>query len=98
MFRKLASLCLAAGIVATAAFAQEDTRPAGIPRFDHVFLIMMENHGYEQVVGNPNDPYLNSLIANKRVNLATNYFAVGHPSLDQLSGNRGRLELRHPQR
>ncbi len=81
MFRKLASLCLAAGIVSTAAFAQEDTRPAGIPRLDHVFLIMMENHGYEQVVGNPNDPYLNSLIANKRVNLATNYFAVGHPSL-----------------
>jgi hypothetical protein len=81
MFRKLASVCLAVGIVSTAAFAQDDTRPRGIPRLDHVFLIMMENHGYQQVVGNPNDPYLNSLITDKKVNLATNYFAVGHPSL-----------------
>lgn len=81
MFREVASLCLAAGIVSTAAFAQENPKPTGVPHLDHVFLIMMENHGYEQVVGNPNDPYLNSLIANKQVNLATNYFAVGHPSL-----------------
>ena len=42
---------------------------------------MMENHGYQQVINNPNEPYLNSLIANHKVNLATNYFAVGHPSL-----------------
>lgn len=81
MLKKAATLCLAAGIVATAAFAQEDHQPTGIPHLDHVFLIMMENHGYEQVVGNPNDPYLNSLIKNRQVNLATNYFAVGHPSL-----------------
>jgi len=81
MFRKVASVCLAAGIVSAAAFAQQNERPKGIPHLDHVFLIIMENHGYEQVVGNPNDPYLNSLITNKQVNLATNYFAVGHPSL-----------------
>ncbi|MGA2909229.1 MAG: alkaline phosphatase family protein [Terracidiphilus sp.] len=73
-------MCLAAGIVSTAAFAQE-SRPKGIPHLDHVFVIMMENHGYQQVVGNPNDPYLNNLISTKQVNLATNYFAVGHPSL-----------------
>ena len=81
MFKKAASLCLAVGILATAAFAQEDRKPTGIPHLDHVFVIMMENHGYEQVVGNPNDPYLNRLIASKQVNLATNYFAIGHPSL-----------------
>src|SRR5208282_3848793 len=80
MLRKIASVCLAAGIASTAAFAQE-SRPKGIPHLDHVFLIMMENHGYQQVVGNPNDPFLNSLITTKQVNLATNYFAVGHPSL-----------------
>jgi hypothetical protein len=32
-------------------------------------------------VDNPNEPYLNSLIAHGHLNLATNYFAVGHPSL-----------------
>jgi hypothetical protein len=40
---------------------------------------MMENHGYGQVVGNPNDPFVNDLIA--LTNTATNYFAVAHPSL-----------------
>jgi hypothetical protein len=59
--------------------AQEDDRK--IPHLDHVFVIMMENHGYQQVIDNPNEPYLNSLIANHKLNLATNYFAVGHPSL-----------------
>jgi hypothetical protein len=81
MLKKAAALCLAAGALATTAFAQENRIPAGVPHLDHVFLIMMENHGYQQVIGNPNEPYLNHLISTGQVNLATNYFAVGHPSL-----------------
>lgn len=81
MLRKVAALGVVAGALATAAFAQENHTPSGIPHLDHVFLIMMENHGYQQVIGNPNEAYLNSLITNGQVNLATNYFAVGHPSL-----------------
>jgi phosphatidylinositol-3-phosphatase len=81
MFKKAAAVGLLAGALATAAFAQDDRAPKGIPHLDHVFLIMMENHGYQQVINNPNEPYLNSLIASGKVNLATNYFAVGHPSL-----------------
>lgn len=80
MLRK-AALGIVAGALATAAFAQGNPNPSGIPHLDHVFLIMMENHGYQQVIGNPNEPYLNGLIASGQVNLATNYFAVGHPSL-----------------
>ena len=78
---KKAAVGLVAASLATAAFAQEDRIPAGIPNLDHVFVIMMENHGYQQVIDNPNEPYLNSLIQNKQVNLATNYYAIGHPSL-----------------
>ena len=79
---KNAALVLGAGaLCASFALAQEDHVPSGIPRLDHVFVIMMENHGYQQVIDNPNEPYLNSIIANKKVNFATNYFAVGHPSL-----------------
>ena len=81
MFRKAAALGLAAGVFASAAFAQNDRTKSDIPHLNHVFLIMMENHGYQQVIGNPNEPYLNGLIASGKVNLATNYFAVGHPSL-----------------
>src|SRR5579864_252484 len=58
--------------------AQEGAVPKGVSRLDHVFVIMMENHGYSQIVGNPNAPFANQYahIANS----ATNYFAVGHPS------------------
>lgn len=62
-----------------AAFAAEGPVPRGIEPLDHVFLIMMENHAYGQVVGNPNMPFFNQYLG--KVNLATNYFAVGHPSL-----------------
>ncbi len=81
MFKKAAALGLAFSMLAAPMFANEGDAPKGIPHLDHVFVIMMENHSYDQVIDNPNEPYLNSLIANKKVNLATNYFAVGHPSL-----------------
>jgi hypothetical protein len=45
----------------------------------------MENHHYTQILGNTNMPYLNGTNGNPgyamTANLATNYFAVGHPSL-----------------
>jgi hypothetical protein len=81
MFKKAAALGLAIALLAGPMLADEDDAPRGIPHLDHVFVIVMENHGYQQVINNPNEPYLNSLIAGKKVNLATNYFAVGHPSL-----------------
>jgi phosphatidylinositol-3-phosphatase len=81
MSKKLASLGLAFALIAAPMFADEGAVPKGVPHLDHVFFIMMENHGFEQVLNNPNEPYLNSLIASGKVNLATNYFAVGHPSL-----------------
>ena len=81
MLKKAAGLACFATLLAGSALAQEGPVPKGVSRLDHVFVILMENHGYQQVVNNPNEPYLNSLIANKKVNFATNYFAVGHPSL-----------------
>ena len=80
MLRTAAAIGLVTGLLATTTFAQEDRVPAGVPHLDHVFLVMMENHGYQQVINNPNEPYLNGLISSGKVNLATNYFAVGHPS------------------
>jgi hypothetical protein len=71
-------ICLAAA-VASDAFAAEGPTPTGIPNLDHVWVIMMENHGYGQVVKNPNLPYINDLV--NLANTATNYFAIAHPSL-----------------
>jgi phosphatidylinositol-3-phosphatase len=75
-------LTLAIGLFAAFAgnaFAQQGAVPTGIPHLDHVFVIMMENHGYRQIINNPNAPYINSYATS--ANLATNYFAVAHPSL-----------------
>jgi hypothetical protein len=45
-----------------------------------IFTIVMENHDYAEIVGSPNAPYFNKLIA--AYGLATNYMDSGtHPSL-----------------
>lgn len=61
------------------ASAAEGPVPKGVPHLDHVVVIMMENHGYSQIINNPNAPFINKYA--KTANLATNYFAVAHPSL-----------------
>jgi hypothetical protein len=49
-----------------------------MPRFDHVYLLVMENQEYDSIVGNPDAPYVSDLIAS--YGLATNYYAITHPS------------------
>lgn len=50
-----------------------------VPRFDHVFLIMMENTDYEQVIGDANDaPFINQLA--HRGTLLARFTGVYHPS------------------
>ena len=46
--------------------------------FDHVFIIMMENTGYDTLIGNSNAPFINFVAATS--GLATNYFGISHPS------------------
>jgi hypothetical protein len=72
-------LALLATTIASPAFAREGEVPRGVPHLDHVFVIMMENHGYGQIINNPNAPFINKYA--KSANLGTNYFAVAHPSL-----------------
>src|SRR5579883_2296682 len=64
MNRKVATLGILVLALASTMYGAEGPVPKGIPHLDHVFVILMENHGYSQIVGNP----------------ATNYFAIGHPS------------------
>ncbi|HEX8034710.1 MAG TPA: hypothetical protein VF510_12725, partial [Ktedonobacterales bacterium] len=64
------------GFALTRQSAQAD---AHIRPFDHVFVIMMENHGFASVIGDPNAPYINQLATENAQ--ATNYYGVTHPSL-----------------
>ena len=79
MKNNAAILCLMAATSVSTLFAAEGPSPKGVPHLDHVFVIMMENHGYGQIVHNPNAPFIN-WYANS-ANSATNYFAIAHPSL-----------------
>ena len=79
MKNKALFLALLAFALSCAAVAQVGPVPKGVPHLDHVFVIMMENHGYSQILNNSNAPFLNAY-ANS-ANLATSYFAVAHPSL-----------------
>jgi phospholipase C len=52
---------------------------SGIPNFDHIVLIMLENQDYQTVMDGAQMPLL-ATIAQQNV-LLSNYFAVTHPSL-----------------
>jgi hypothetical protein len=56
------------------------TPPASsVPGYSHVFMIMMENTDYNEVVNNPSDtPYLHTLMSEGST--MANYHAVYHPS------------------
>jgi phosphatidylinositol-3-phosphatase len=55
-----------------------DSSRTDLKNFQHVFVIMMENTGFDSLIGNPNAPFVNS--AASTFGLATNYFGVTHPS------------------
>ena len=56
--------------------------PAGaavsLPAYDHVVIVVEENHAASQIIGNRSAPFLNTLAANGA--LMTQSYAVAHPS------------------
>ena len=67
-----------AAAVALATFPSTPKAQTGFPPYDHVFLLIMENEGYEQIIGNPYAPMINALA--RDYGLATNYHGVADPS------------------
>jgi acid phosphatase len=49
-----------------------------MPAYDHIVVVVEENHSFGEIVGNPQAPYINSLAAGGA--LLTNYHAITHPS------------------
>lgn len=81
--KRIAAAIVAATAVvgsATAAAVTTSTAQAAttVPAFDHIVMVMFENHAYQQIEGSSSAPYFNSLA--KQGALFTNSFAVGHPS------------------
>jgi len=65
-------------LAASAQLATLDGNNPAMDNLQHVFVIMMENTGYDTLIGNPNAPWINSTA--KNYGLAKNYFGVTHPS------------------
>jgi phosphatidylinositol-3-phosphatase len=72
-----------------AAGLRADTRR--VPLFSKVAVLFLENHGYHQIIGSRQAPFLNGLA--RRGALATRYYGVAHPSLPDylalLTGSTG---------
>ncbi|GDY33627.1 alkaline phosphatase family protein [Gandjariella thermophila] len=64
---------LSAVLVGTGASAST------FPQYDHVFLLVDENHNYSNIIGNPNAPEINALAQD--YGSAIRYTGVGDPSL-----------------
>jgi hypothetical protein len=76
--RKIVAASVATLIAVGSAHAEQGPVPGDIPPLNHVFVIMMENHAFGQIAFNPQAPFINSLMS--KANLATNYYAIAHPS------------------
>ena len=76
------------GITPTVTSSTTPT-PSSLPHFDHVIIVIEENHGSSEIIGSSSAPYINSLAAQGM--LFTNSHAITHPSqpnyLDLFSGS-----------
>jgi len=58
-----------------------------VPHYDHIFVIMEENHSYNSIIGKPDAPTINQLATT--YGLASNYTGVGDPSEPNFVGLLG---------
>ena len=76
MSRHLLALC-AAGACALAA-GPARAQVEGMPRYEHIILIIAENHGYDQIIDKEVAPNINKLA--KEYGSATKFYGEVHPS------------------
>jgi phospholipase C len=82
--RLLVLLTLLAVVAVAAAAHSSRSRPdgradrlAGPP--DHLIVVVEENHSFEEIIGSPAAPFINTLAAHGTI--LTDYHAITHPSL-----------------
>ena len=72
-------LALVHGSVSAQSAAPASPGTVAIPAFDHIVVVMEENHSPRAIIGNTREaPFMNSLAA--AGTLLTNYSAITHPS------------------
>jgi phospholipase C len=71
----LASLALLASVAAAPVVTSAQST---VPSYQHIFVMVEENHSYNQIIGNKAAPELNYLA--QTYGVATNYYGTIHPS------------------
>ncbi len=70
---------LIAGLVALGTLSSSSPQGSSdIPRYDHVIIVIEENHAYGELIGSTNAPYINELA--KGGVIFTDSHGIGHPS------------------
>jgi phospholipase C len=82
-FAALFAAIIAALAIVTVASAHQGNQTSarddsGFPRYQHIFVVMLENHSFAETLDNPATPAINALAHTH--GLATNYFGATHPS------------------
>jgi acid phosphatase len=75
----IAAAVLQCGCGGTQAGGSNISGADNVPRFAHAFVVVEENHSFNDVIGNAKMPYLNGLASAN--GLVTQYYADAHPSL-----------------
>jgi phospholipase C len=76
---RLRTALAALGLLAAVAVAPIATSAqSAVPTYQHIFVIVEENHSYNQIIGNKSAPELNNLA--QTYGVATNYYGTIHPS------------------
>ena len=76
----VAAAGLALGVSAAASASPSNTHAdAHSAAFDHIFVIMLENHSQSSVIDDANAPYITSLA--HTYTMADHYYGVTHPSM-----------------
>jgi phosphatidylinositol-3-phosphatase len=70
--------CLIGTLLPASVPARASVSVADLPAFDHIVVVIEENHSFSEVIGNANAPYITSLANNGAT--MTQSFAVTHPS------------------
>jgi len=66
-------------VAATVALMAPTAAAARVHRLHHVWVFVMENHSFGQILGNAQAPFLNRMA--RRHQVATRFYAPSHPSL-----------------
>ncbi len=83
MDRVMASLAFGAMVLmgalgATGGGARVAAADRAVPRYEHIVLVVLENHGYESILGAGHAPNLARLA--REYGVATEFYATTHPS------------------